>query len=112
MKIIQTHYPQLEIVNNEKDHVQIWNNETDPQVIHIERENIDQLIELLNDCKAEFQVDEKQKRITHKKEMEIFHRLKIQEVIVTNTGAWWAEKGKLIEACSADDFAIVKKITA
>lgn len=51
MIIKQTHYPQLEIDNSEKDHVQIWNNEKDVQVIHIEREKIDELIKMLEACK-------------------------------------------------------------
>lgn len=111
MKIIQANYPQLEIVNNEKDHIQIWNNESDPQVIHVERENIDRLIEALTDCKEQFAIDQKQKSFIKKREKEILLRLKKQDVVVTNTGKWWNEKGKLIEACTDDDFAIIKKLT-
>lgn len=66
-KIIQKNYPQLEIVNSEKDHVQIWNNESDPQVIHVERENIEQLINMLYSCNAYYNINQKQEAIARKK---------------------------------------------
>ena len=52
MQIKQKSYGTLEIDNTGKDHVQVWCNEgTDPQVIHIERVNLQQLIvALMNTC--------------------------------------------------------------
>jgi hypothetical protein len=52
MKIKQHSYGTLEIDNTEKDHVQVWCDEgTDPQVIHIERKNLQQfIVALMNTC--------------------------------------------------------------
>jgi len=54
MKIKQKKYQDLEIENREKDMVQIWGeqNTNDPQVIFIERANIDKLIKILEQCAA------------------------------------------------------------
>jgi AraC-like DNA-binding protein len=45
MIILQKKYGKLEVDDTESDHVQIWCNEgTDPQVVHIERENVRKII--------------------------------------------------------------------
>lgn len=51
MIIKQKNYGNIEVDNSEKDIVQIINNESDPQIISIERDKIDELIKALEHCK-------------------------------------------------------------
>ena len=58
MKIKQKGYGRIEIDNSEKDIVGIWNmgsregkDNNEVNVVHVERESIDKLIQILTECK-------------------------------------------------------------
>lgn len=55
----QSHYGRLEIDNSEKDMVQVWNYDprkpkSDPQVVFIERDKVEQLFEMIKEANKQF----------------------------------------------------------